>query len=88
MYSLTPHSPQFEQSAGGHLSLVSLIVTIDHTYSINNPCLQDVDGAERITRFTILYGGAQSRHTRDNKQSDVYASQVYSPPLYIYTTVS
>ncbi len=57
------------------------IVTIDHTYSINNPCLQDVDGAERITRFTILYGGAQSRYTRDNKQSDVYASHVYSPPL-------
>jgi hypothetical protein len=66
----------------GHHSLVSLIVTIDHTYSINNPCLQDVDGAERITRFTMLYGGAQSRDTRVNKQIDVFASQVYSPPLY------
>ncbi len=63
-------------------------MTIDHTYSINNPCLQDVDGAERITRFTILYGGAESRDTRDNKQSDVYASQVLSAIIYIYTTVT
>ncbi len=69
----------------GHPSVVSLIVTIDYTYSINNPCLQDVDGAERITRFTILYGGAQSRATRVNKQSDVYVSQVLSAIiLYIY----
>ncbi len=57
-------------------------MTIDHTYSINNPCLQDVDGAERITRFTILYGGAQSRDTRVNKQIDVYASQVLSAIIH------